>query len=80
MILRRKSSVPHLYRALRQVQQIIMEMLTERNRPHQVTTSLKVPKFKQKRPFSFEKDLLNFVVSAGIEPATQGFSVLCSTD
>ena len=69
-----------MYRAFRQVQQIIMEMLTELDRPYQVTTSLKVPKFKQKRPFSLEKDLFNVVVSAGIEPATQGFSVLCSTN
>ncbi len=28
----------------------------------------------------FDKSNSLFVVSAGIEPATQGFSVLCSTD
>ena len=64
---------------LRQVQQIIMEKLTEPDCPYQVTTSLKVPKFKQKGLFRYEKDLFVSVVSAGIEPATQGFSVVCTT-
>jgi hypothetical protein len=57
-----------------------MEKLTEQVRPNQMTFSEKVPKYNKKGLFRYEKDLFISVVSAGIEPATQGFSVLCSTN
>jgi hypothetical protein len=34
----------------------------------------------KKKAFFMKKAFLIFVVPAGIEPATQGFSVLCSTN
>ena len=76
----RKIPVPYLYQFLRQVQQIIMEMLTEQICPYQLTIAKKVLIQQKKGLFRYEKDLFTVVVPPGFEPGTQGFSVLCSTD
>ena len=38
------------------------------------------PKAQRKKPLTRDQGLFNLVAWDGIEPPTQGFSILCSTD